>query len=139
ARNMLAASGCPTFSEIPKHALHGTLIIDALLGTGVRGAVTGKVAEWIRAINDRFPHAIKVAVDLPSGFPTDEVELAGEYVKVHHTVTFTALKRSQAFSPSYEAMGNLSVYPIGTPDDLCEANAEFQLRLATIPDLQPLF
>jgi NAD(P)H-hydrate epimerase len=139
ARNMLVASGCPIFSEIPEHALHATLIIDALLGTGIRGPVTGKVAEWIRAINSRFPYAIKVAVDLPSGFPTDEVKPAGEYVKVHHTVTFTALKRSQAFSPSYEAMGNLRVYPIGTPDDLCEANAEFQLRLVTIPDLQPLF
>ena len=30
-------------------------------------------------------------------------------MRVGHTVTFTALKRSQAFSPSYEAMGNVAV------------------------------
>jgi NAD(P)H-hydrate epimerase len=139
ARNMLAASGCPILSEIPDGASQATLVLDALLGTGIRGPVTGKVAEWIHIINSRFPYAIKVAIDLPSGFPTDEVEAAGKYVSVHHTVTFTALKRSQAFSPSYEAMGKLRVYPIGTPDDLCETNPEFPLRLVTLPDLQPLF
>ena len=139
ARKMLVASGCPILAEIPDEAFYSTLVIDALLGTGIRGAVTGKAAEWIHIINSRFPYAAKIAVDLPSGFPTDEAEPAGEYVNTGHTVTFTALKRSQAFSPSYEAMGQLRVCPIGTPDDLCETNPELQLRLVTIPDLQSLF
>jgi NAD(P)H-hydrate epimerase len=139
ARKMLATSGCPILSDIPGDASHATLIVDALLGTGIRGPVTGKIVEWIDIINSRFPHATKVAVDLPSGFPTDEVEAAGKYVAVHHTITFTALKRSQAFSPSYEAMGKLRVYPIGTPDDLCETNPAFPLRLVTIRDLESLF
>lgn len=139
ALQMLAASGCPILSEVSEEASQPTLVIDALLGTGIRGPVTGNVAEWIQIINNRFPYATKVAIDLPSGFPTDEVESAGKHVKAHHTVTFTALKRSQAFSPSYEVMGNLRVYPIGTPDDLCETNPEFRLRLVTISDLQPLF
>ncbi len=139
ARAMLSASGCPTQSEFPDQAFEPTLIIDAILGTGVQGAASGRALEFINALNNNYPHAIKVAVDFPSGFPSDETEPAGEYVHVSHTVTFTALKRSQAFSPSYQAMGHLRVYPIGTPDDLCETNPKYQLKLTTPEDLAPLF
>jgi NAD(P)H-hydrate epimerase len=139
ARTMIEVSGCPVLSEIPEEAHQATVIVDAVLGTGVRGAATGRALEFIKAINDRFPNAAKVAVDIPSGFPTDETEPAGEFVRADHTVTFTALKRSQAFSPSYEAMGRLEVYPIGTPDDLCEADPKYTLRMATKADIADLF
>jgi NAD(P)H-hydrate epimerase len=138
-RKMLSACGCPVLSEIPEPAFQATLVIDALLGTGMRGAASGRVLEFIQAINNRFPHAAKVAVDLPSGFPTDETSPAGEYVRVDHTVTFTALKRSQALSPSYEAMGKLRVCPIGTPEDLAESNSKYKLRLTTKSDIVDLF
>ena len=139
ARGMLAAIGCPVTRDIPEHAFEATLVIDAILGTGVRGAASGRALEIIQVINSRFSHAVKVAVDFPSGFPTDESEAGGEFVRVDHAVTFTALKRSQAFSPSYEFMGHLEVCPIGTPDELCEANADYRLRLTTPEDLAHLF
>jgi ADP-dependent NAD(P)H-hydrate dehydratase / NAD(P)H-hydrate epimerase len=139
ARKMLAASGCTVLRDISGEALQATLVIDALLGTGVRGAASGPALTFIRAINQRFPYAEKVAVDIPSGFPTDETEAEGEFVKVGHTVTFTALKRSQAFSPSYEAMGRLSVYQIGTPPQLCEQESKYRVRLTTPKDIAPLF
>jgi NAD(P)H-hydrate epimerase len=139
ARSMLSAGGCPILSEIPDHAFQATIVLDALLGTGVRGPVTGPIRELIQVINRRFPFAVKVAVDLPSGFPTDDTLAPGEYVQVQHTVTFTALKRSQAFSPSYEAMGKLRAYPIGTPDELCENNPQYNLRLVTPTDFAALF
>lgn len=139
ARKMLLASGCAVSREIPDRALHATVVIDALLGTGISGAASGPPLDFIRAINERFPHAEKVAVDIPSGFPTDETRAAGEYVTVGHTVTFTALKRSQVFPPSYEAMGRLRVYSIGTPAQLCEREGKYQLRLTTPEDIAPLF
>ncbi|MGA8599217.1 MAG: NAD(P)H-hydrate dehydratase [Bryobacteraceae bacterium] len=139
ARKMLSACGCAVLSEISERALQATLVIDAVLGTGVRGAASGRALEFIQAINSRFPNAVKVAVDMPSGFPTDDATPSGEYVCVHHTVTFTALKRSQAFSPSYEAMGKLRVCPIGTPDEICENNSKYKLRLVEKADVAGLF
>jgi hydroxyethylthiazole kinase-like uncharacterized protein yjeF len=139
ARGMLDAIACPVRREIPEQAFDATLIVDAILGTGVRGAASGRALEFIQFVNRRFPHAVKVAVDFPSGFPTDETEAAGEFARVDHTVTFTALKRSQAFSPSYEAMGRLEVCPIGTPDELCGSNSKYRLRLTTPADIAPLF
>ena len=64
-----------------------TLLIDALLGTGLRGPASGASLEWIRRMNTGFPSARIVAVDIPSGL----IE-GGEYVKAHHTVTFAAPK-----------------------------------------------
>jgi NAD(P)H-hydrate epimerase len=139
ARAMLLAAGCATFPNIPEQALQATLVIDALLGTGIKGPAKGAALDGIHAINTRFPHALKVAVDIPSGFPTDELTAEGEYVHASHTVTFTALKRSQALSPSYEAMGRLVVFPIGTPDELCEENDRFKLRLTTPGGIARLF
>lgn len=139
ARAMLIAAGCRTFPNIPEQALQATLVIDALLGTGIKGAARGTALESIRAVNTQFPYALKVCVDIPSGFPTDELTAEGEYVHGNHTVTFTALKRSHALSPAYEAMGHPAVFPIGTPDELCEENDQYRLRLTTPQDIAPLF
>ena len=54
-----------------------TLVVDALLGTGVSGAATGRMLEGIREINHGFPLAKVVAVDMPSGMPSDSGEPVG--------------------------------------------------------------
>ncbi len=47
----------------------------------------------IEGINERFPLAGVVAVDVPSGAASDSGELPGQtVVRARHTVTFTALK-----------------------------------------------
>ncbi|HUJ50675.1 MAG TPA: NAD(P)H-hydrate epimerase, partial [Bryobacteraceae bacterium] len=49
---MLQAVGCPVSQEVAPVMQSATLIVDALLGTGIHGAATGRSAELIRAIND---------------------------------------------------------------------------------------
>ena len=66
-------------------------------------------------INKCFPLAKKVAVDIPSGLPSDDSKPIGEFAKADYTVTFTAAKQSQCLSPIYENCGKLTVVPIGTP------------------------
>lgn len=62
------------------------VIVDALLGTGLRGPAYEPVASAIRAINDsRRP---VVAVDVPSGLDADSGQTHGE-VAVRATVTVT--------------------------------------------------
>jgi NAD(P)H-hydrate epimerase len=45
----------------------------------------------------------------------------GESVRADYTVTFTALKVSQALPPNCDRMGELRVVPIGSPPDLLDA------------------
>jgi NAD(P)H-hydrate epimerase len=124
-RRMLDACGCPVVYELRNEANFATVVVDAVLGTGLSGPAKGPSLNAIRMINERFPLAKKVAVDIPSGLGT------GEFVRADYTVTFTAAKRSQ--------FGDVLVVPIGTPDELCETNPNFQLNLTTEADIRHLF
>ncbi|HTS49958.1 MAG TPA: NAD(P)H-hydrate dehydratase [Bryobacteraceae bacterium] len=127
---MLEAVGCPVSQEVTAEMQPATLIVDALLGTGIHGAATGRPAELIRAINEGFTLARVVSVDLPSGLDSDSGAIAGDAVHADHTVTFTAPKLCQALSPACELVGKLHVVPIGSPPDLYERDNSIFLALS---------
>jgi ADP-dependent NAD(P)H-hydrate dehydratase / NAD(P)H-hydrate epimerase len=138
-RRMLDVCGCPVVRELPDEANLATIVVDAVLGTGLSGPAKGPSLDAVRTINQRFPLAKKVAVDIPSGLPSDETNPMGEFVRADYTVTFTAAKRSQCLSPMYEHMGQLTVVPIGSPAELYETNPNYNLSLTTPDDLRRLF
>jgi len=116
-RQMLAACGCPVVRELPDDGNLATVLVDAILGTGLKGAARGPSLEGIKGLNERFPLAKRLSVDIPSGLATDTPDAPGEFVKTDITVTFTAAKRSQCLPPSCEWMGRLIIAPIGSPPD----------------------
>ena len=132
---MLKACGCPFEREVKPEMAVATLVIDALLGTGLRGPATGLALDMIRRINTGFPMAKVVAVDIPSGIASDQPALPGEYVRADATVTFTALKVAQALPPACDAMGELMVAPIGSPPSLFE---DVKLALVDHADFRAL-
>ena len=117
---MLAACGCPIWREIPAEARLATLVVDALLGTGIHGPAKGAMLESIREIIDGFPLARVVAVDIPSGMPSDSGSPVGECARADYTVTFTAPKPAQVLPPNCDGVGELVVGPIGSPPELYE-------------------
>jgi hydroxyethylthiazole kinase-like uncharacterized protein yjeF len=67
------------------------LAIDALLGLGVSRPPEGALAETIALINRSA--AVRLAVDLPSGLPSDTGNVpAGTCVQAHHTLSLLSLK-----------------------------------------------
>jgi len=136
---MLAAVGCPLSFEITPEMWTATLVVDAVLGTGVEGAARGKSAEMIQAINGLFPLADVVAVDVPSGVASDSGEVAGEAVRANHTVTFTAPKPCLVLSPACELAGKVHVASIGTPPELFEKDATISLSVSEPGMFAPLF
>jgi len=127
---MLQAVGCPVSAEITPTMEIATLIVDALLGTGIHGPATGKALEMITAINERFPLAEVVSVDIPSGLDSDSANPPGKAVHASHTVTFTAPKPCQVLSPACELVGKLHVAEIGSPPDLYEKDSAIFLSLS---------
>jgi NAD(P)H-hydrate epimerase len=117
---MLRACGCPVLEQIPAEARCATLVVDALLGTGLTGPATGPMLDAIREINTGFPLAKVVAVDIPSGMPSDSGEAAGEFARADATVTFTAPKIAHAMPPNCDRMGELIVGAIGSGPELFE-------------------
>ena len=110
------------------------VIVDALLGTGLRGAATGVIARAISDINRLSRNAtlprpaLILSVDTPSGLPADGDALAGPVLFAHRTVTFTAPKIGQLISHHAECCGALQVVQIGSPADLIEELGKGALR-----------
>ena len=127
---MLKATGCPIQAEIKPDMHAASLIVDALLGTGLKGPATGRPLELIHEINHGFPSADVVAVDVPSGLDSDSPNPPGEVVHAGHTVTFTAPKVCHVLSPACEYVGKLRVAPIGTPPELFEKDDSIYLSLS---------
>ena len=114
-----------------------TLLIDAILGTGLSGPVEGFLLEVINDINGSFPQIPLVAVDIPSGLGSDAGALLGESLRARCTVTFTAPKWSQVLAPSCERVGELHVMPIGTPPSIIAGIPDAYLNLLSEDDLEP--
>ena len=100
------------------------LIVDALLGTGVRSAPRPEIADAIRAINASERPVI--AVDLPSGLDADTGATPGESVRATHTVTFAYPKLGLFLFPGAECVGKLHVADIGFDWDRLEANTPYR-------------
>jgi NAD(P)H-hydrate epimerase len=136
---MLRATGCPMHEGLPAADFPATVIVDAILGTGLSGPAARLALDAIVQINSGYQLARRIAVDIPSGLSSDQPVALGEFVRVECTVTFTAPKLSQCLSPSYEWMGDLYVVPIGSPESLCEQNPGLAVRLTTPGDIAHLF
>jgi hydroxyethylthiazole kinase-like uncharacterized protein yjeF len=112
------------------------VIVDALLGTGIRGGASGLLGQVIENVN-RFSQDAKaawpawiVAVDTPSGLPSDGEAAQGPVLRAHLTVTFTAPKIGQLVSAEAGSCGALVVREIGTPAALVEEVGKGKLRWA---------
>ncbi len=88
------------------------VVVDALLGTGVRGEVREPIASVIDLINRL--KGFKVSIDVPSGLNPDSGEVGGKAVKADLTVCLHAAKPALPSSPF---TGELNVYPIGIPPE----------------------
>jgi hydroxyethylthiazole kinase-like uncharacterized protein yjeF len=112
------------------------VIIDALLGTGIRGPVSGLLGRVIEDVNRLSGNATLprpgwiVAVDTPSGLPSDGEETSGPVLRAHLTVTFTALKIGQLVSKQAANCGRLLVRGIGSPAALVEEIGKAEMRWA---------
>jgi len=90
-----------------------TLIVDALLGTGVKSAVSGAYAEAIGMINQAGLPV--VAVDIPSGVDAANGRVLGCAVKADLTVSFALAKLGNVQYPGAALCGELVVADIGMP------------------------
>lgn len=110
-------------------------IVDALLGTGARGAPAAPVARWIDRISASGRPV--VALDIPSGVSADGGAPAGPAVRATLTVTFAALKRGLVTGEGAALAGRVVVVPIGVPEhEVGRGVSTFVLERG---DVAPLF
>ena len=105
AGELLVAAGREVVEERPD------VIIDALLGTGMKGAPRDETARVIEQINSAGVPV--VAVDIPSGVDASTGEIAGAAVHADVTVTMHGRKVGLAVAPGRHLAGEVVVADIG--------------------------
>ena len=97
-----------------------SLIIDALLGTGLSRDVRSPVSGVINRINKLSCPVI--SVDIPSGVSSDTGQIMGCAVKARHTITFGLPKRGHLLYPGAEHSGELFIEDIGFHQKLLQSD-----------------
>lgn len=112
----------PLRGDLNVHEIHDSslvtdfkadIIVDALLGIGLRGLPRPPIRQLVRKINSM--KAFRVAVDVPTGIDSDSGEIFEEAVKADVTVTFHKAKPGLAKS---RLAGKVIVANIGLPNHL---------------------
>ena len=113
-------------TELPVEAVVSLLedtdiVVDAMLGTGTRGAPREPYAGMIEAANSSGK--LIVAVDIPSGLDANTGEAAGVCIRADHTVTFGAKKAGFLRGDGPRMCGTVHVADISIPRALLESIA----------------
>lgn len=106
------------------------IIVDALIGTGLKHHVKGSTAELITAMNDS--EAVIVSVDIPSGMFSDSGCAVGAVVNADYTVALGSVKRGHVLYPGNGYTGTVLYSPIGIPNG---AREHFPVKLVEEKDI----
>jgi NAD(P)H-hydrate epimerase len=105
------------------------VVVDAILGTGFRGRLTGLFETVVADVNELGVPI--VAIDVPTGLSADTAELAGEAVEATMTVTLAAPKIPLVFPPADSHAGDLVIADIGIPPPVLDELDGQHLELLT--------
>lgn len=115
-------SGENAFEQLSEAIENADVLLDGVLGTGVKLPLKKDVAEFLSEVNDLLDGLeegpLVIAVDCPSGVDCNSGEIADEAIGADLTVTMAAVKQGLLKLPAFEYVGDLDVIDIGLPDDL---------------------
>ncbi len=117
------------------------VIVDALLGIGVKGCARGAIASAIHWMNGTNAMCPVVSVDVPSGVDADEGCAEGEAVRADLTVTFSRPKIGFSKPAARQWIGGLAVADIGIPADILamyEQDTPDGLELIATPEMRAI-
>lgn len=103
-------------AEAERSIVSADIIVDAIFGTGFKGAADEKFSRIFKVMSQSGGYV--VSIDLPSGMQADKNTADGEIVRADLTIAITALKSSLVYYPSAEFAGEVTVVPIGIPEEL---------------------
>ena len=104
-----------SFKSLPE-CENNVVIIDALFGSGFRGALDKAVTDIFSIVkNSKFP---VVAIDVPSGVCGDTGKMDEQCLQAKRTVTFYRKKLAHLLMPSMEFCGHITTHDIGIEDSV---------------------
>lgn len=128
-KNIYLNSGF-TFTQYDRDTLiKADIVIDTMLGTGVKGEIKSPYAEIFQQLNNMDNTVI--SIDLPSGLPADESPVPENTLKADYTLTVGLPKLSYYTHPAHNYYGKMKVIHIGIPDKAVEMAVKFERNVWT--------
>ncbi|MGI5870130.1 MAG: NAD(P)H-hydrate dehydratase [Kiritimatiellia bacterium] len=113
------------WTAMPASAISpGDVVLDGILGVGVKGAPREPAAAAIRLVNRLKGRAHVIAVDVPSGLDADAGTAAGEIVEADLTLCMGMPKIGMATPFALAHTGSIHVHDLAIPDAVLAADAE---------------
>lgn len=97
-----------SFPELPS----SSVLIDAMVGTGISRAPSGLLSEVISKVNALQNKQI-ISVDLPSGLSAEGETFGGEVIEADITLTFEFPKLALMMPDKYQYVGNWQLLELG--------------------------
>ena len=135
ARDWALSVGVVTSRFAEGAEVTGDVVVDALLGTGVTGAVRPDHAAAIECINGCGRPV--VAVDLPSGISADTGAVLGKAVRATATVTFIGQKLGLFTGEGVDHAGEVVFDTLGIPEDIYDAVSGLRVLSPPLPRNRP--
>lgn len=135
--NILSAMGIPVIEITGENELEearsrmkgADVIVDGLLGTGIKGEVRGTIKAVIDIVNESGKAV--VSIDMPSGIDGENGKICGCSITARKTVSFGLPKIGQVVHPGCGHTGELVIADIGIPQRLID---ELNLKANLIDD-----
>ncbi len=113
-----------------------TIIVDALVGVGVKGTLRNPIKEVVEIINNLKEKGAKViSIDVPSGLnlslKKSEVLKSTIAVKADTTITFFSIKAGMFFKEVQNFLGDIVVSNLKIPRNVLESLVESNVFLLT--------
>jgi len=99
-----------TFDIMKTALIPGTILLDGVLGTGLRLPLREKLRNIMGNIYnlvENCPETLKIAVDCPSGVDCDTGEVSDVTIPADHTLTMAAVKQGLLKHPARSYVGDL--------------------------------
>ncbi|MCP4118104.1 MAG: NAD(P)H-hydrate dehydratase [Desulfobacteraceae bacterium] len=125
-----------SFDRVKPRIVHGELIVDAILGTGLNSDVRGYFKTVIQTVNELSCPIF--SIDIPSGLNADTGLPWGVAINAFATATFAFAKAGHFLLPGKELTGELEIVDIGIPPFIRE-QFDPKLTLVESRDVAKLF
>ena len=108
------------FEELTALVTENAVLLDGLLGTGIKLPLRDAAADLLAAASDALESVgwqpYVVAIDCPSGVDSDTGEAAPETIPADITATMAAIKFGLLKLPAFELCGDIAVVDIGVTE-----------------------
>lgn len=119
--------------ELEEKISNATIIVDAILGTGVHGVLKEPYHSVIQLVNQSM--AFVLSVDIPSGLQADTGHIEELAIKADQTVTFVMPKKGFFLQQGPQHIGEWKVVDISIPATIIEEQNIKLPKLITSSDV----